>query len=140
MADAIKANIVGLEHLAESAIRLSEVSSKTLQQICNNKLFDIARFSYKGTFKPSANTIKDKMNAACRKYPDRTVAEMITIMKMHSKNIQHFDLKNEAEKTTKIKASHRGYAASGWIEAMKELGTSIGMKGFSVNATSKNIG
>jgi hypothetical protein len=114
-----------------------QVTSRTLQEAVNQKLFDVCRFALKETYKPDAGTIRSAMKTTCDKYPLRTVAEMIAIMKNRG---HEFDLAAEARKVTNKAAGAAGYTRSGWIKPMVKLMPFIGKSSFTANGVSKNVG
>jgi hypothetical protein len=77
------------------------------------------------------------MKTTCDKYPLRTVAEMIAIMKNRG---HEFDLAAVARKVTNKAAGAAGYTRSGWIKPMVKLMPFIGKSSFTANGVSKNVG
>lgn len=138
MADGIKGTVDLTEFNKAFALYVDE-TSKTFQEACNNKLFDIARFALKDTFKPDAGTIRNALSEISQKNKNMTVAEMIVVAKNRKEGIQTYDLKKEARTVMNKKVGAAGYTRSGWIKPMVELLPYIGKNRLSVGGVSKNL-
>ena len=102
--------------------RYMELTSKTLQEAINNKLFDAARFAMAATEKADLGKVKAALNEKCFRYPRMTVAEAIVMKgKPHFTQITDAELKQEGKQYISKKAKTIGFAKSGWIPAMKDM-------------------
>ena len=114
-----------------------KLTSRTLQDACNQKLFDICRFALKDTAKADSSHIRQQMDAMSKKYPERTLAEMIAIMRNRGKE---FNLDEEARRVTSKAVGAAGYTRSGWIKPMVAIAPYIGKHSVTASGVSKHIG
>src|ERR1700744_3516356 len=98
-----------------------KTTSKTIEDAINFKLYDCARAAIKGTGKANKSEIKQSLDAACNRYPERTVAEMLVIIAKHNTGEEVFDLEEEAKKLKNKRFSSIGFTKAGWIPALKKL-------------------
>jgi hypothetical protein len=139
MSDGAKTS-VDLTEFNRSFAMYMRLTSKSFKDAVNNKLFDIARFAYKDTAKADGKTIKATLDAFSNKYPARTVAEMIVIVRAQNTGQQVKDLENEATKLKKSRVGHAGYTKSGWIKPMKDIAVQLGLNGFNIAKPSTVLG
>ena len=117
-----------------------KLTSKSFKDAANNTLFDIARYWYRDMEKANKGTIRDELNALSNDFPERTVAEMVIIVRAYANQEKIMDLDAEAAKLVRIRAGHAGYTKSGCIQAMKDIAPLLGKSSFSVAAPSTVLG
>lgn len=102
--------------------RYMELTSKTLADAINQKLFDACRFALRATGKASASTVRASLNTKTFRYPRLTVAEAMVLKgKPHFTQITDAELKQEAKTFINKKVQTIAFAKSGWIPALKEM-------------------
>ena len=69
-----------------------KLTSKSFKDAVNNTLFDVARFAYRDTEKADKGTIRDALNALSNDFPERTVGEMVVIVRAYAKREKIMDL------------------------------------------------
>lgn len=98
-----------------------ELTSKSLQDAINNKLFDITLHAGRETGKADPKTIRSTLKAVSSQYPNRTVAQMIVIAKARRAGQSIKDLESEANDLIRRRVKSVGFAKAGWIPGLKTL-------------------
>ena len=115
------------------ALYLKE-TSKTQIDAFNYKLFDATREAIKQEPKADRNTVKESLDARANLYPDRTVAEMLVIIKEQSEGVNEFDLDAEVKAFKGKRLSSIAFTKGGWIPALKKLLPLVKKESVSVGA------
>ena len=93
-------------------------------EIVNAKLYFIALQAMNETKAATKQKVRSSLQEASRKYPQKTIGEILTYIQMRKKGKfprKSANLASQVEKFIKRRESHVQFLRSGWIPAMKKL-------------------
>lgn len=93
-------------------------------EIVNAKLYFIALNAMNETKTTNAQIIRSSLNSPSRKYPNRSIGEILTYIQLRKKGKfprKSATLTQKVEKFIKRRVGHIQFLRSGWIPAMKKL-------------------
>ena len=108
-------------------------TSKTVEDAINYKIFDATRAAIKGTTKADRGKVKESLEDACTKYPDRTVAEMLVIINKRATGEDVYDLEKEVRTLKNKRFSSLGFTKAGWLPALRKLLRFVGKESINVS-------
>jgi hypothetical protein len=115
------------------------LTSKTLVEAVNYKLFYCSRQAVKDTPKAVRSEVLQSLNATSKKYPNRTVAEMIVIAKSRLTGEAIEDL-NQVTKTFKNKRIQSiAWTKAGWLPALRKLIKYVGKESISISGVGNTV-